>query len=119
MTAEPGGVLPLRPVEMQILVSLVTEDLHGYGIVQAVEARGEDRAVPGLVTLYRALERMSERGLVERVGHDSEHADASDHRRRTFRITALGRRVLHAEATRLSTLVRVALEASGPSGGGS
>jgi len=115
MAANPEDFLPLKPVELQILVSLRARDLHGYGIVQDAETRGEGRAVPGLVTLYRALQRMEERGLVARVGTVGEEeaavGDAGDDRRRTYRITGLGARVLRAEALRLGPLVRSALEA--------
>ena len=115
MTPEPEEFLPLRPVEFQILVSLATEDLHGYGIVQAAQARGEGTAVPGLVTLYRALDRMEARGLVGRAASvvGADHRDTSDDRRRVFRIAPLGTRVLRAEALRLGMLVRSALGAAG------
>lgn len=107
MTAQPEAFLPLRPVELQILVALHRRDLHGYGILQ----ESEGGAVPGLVTLYRALERMEDRGLLTRVGGD---ARSEDDRRRTYRITGLGRRVLRAEAVRLRRLVHVALEGDDP-----
>ena len=104
---DPTEYLPLRPVELEVLVALRRQSLHGYGIVQ--EAEREGRAAPGLVTLYRALERMEERGLVERAGDEE-----GEERRRTYRITPLGRRVLRAEALRLGPLVEAALEASPP-----
>ncbi len=118
MIPEPEEFLPLRPVEFQILVSLATEDLHGYGIVQAAKSRGEGTAVPGLVTLYRALDRMEGRGLVGRVASvvGADHLDTFDDRRRVFRITPLGTRVLRSEALRLSMLVRSALEVAGATG---
>lgn len=118
MSVEPDDFLPLRPVELQILVSLRVRDLHGYAILQEAEARGEGSAVPGLVTLYRALQRMERRGLVERAEDDDVPGSADADRRRTYRITALGRRVLRAEALRLDLLVRTALEGDGPSGAG-
>ena len=52
------------PVEFDILLSLSRGDRHGYGIIQDIEARG-DAAVPDVGTMYRALARLSEQGLIE------------------------------------------------------
>lgn len=93
--------LPLRPVEFEILVSLGRGPRHGYAILQESEERGE--GVPGLTTLYRALQRMADRGLIESVGGDAE-----DRRRDVYGLTALGRRVAEAEARRLEALLGVA-----------
>ena len=56
--------LPLRPVEFHILLSLATGERHGYGIIRDIEARGES-SPPDLGTMYRALARMTEAGLIE------------------------------------------------------
>src|SRR5262249_18317299 len=56
--------LPLRRVEFHILLSLVSGERHGYGIIQDIEARGET-SVPDVGTMYRALARMAEAGLIE------------------------------------------------------
>lgn len=111
MVAEPDEFLPLRPVELEILVALRGRSLHGYGILQDAEQEG--RAVPGLVTLYRALKRMEDRGLIERTAATGS-VDEEDERRRSYGITPLGMRVLRAEGLRLTPLVRAALEASAP-----
>jgi DNA-binding PadR family transcriptional regulator len=101
------GFLPLTSTVFHILLSLADQERHGYGIMQEVEAmtRGQIRMGPG--TLYGAIKRMLSANLIvesdERPdpGHDDE-------RRRYYRLTALGRRVLGAEAQRLSHLVNVA-----------
>ena len=56
--------LPLRPVEFHILLSLAAGERHGYGIIQDIEARGES-SVPDVGTMYRALARMVEAGLIQ------------------------------------------------------
>src|SRR4030095_16767800 len=56
--------VPLRRVEFHILLSLASGERHGYGIIQDIEARGEP-AVPDVGTMYRALARMAELGLIE------------------------------------------------------
>lgn len=97
------ALLPLRPVEFHILLSLAGGERHGYGIIQDIEARGEG-AVPDVGTMYRALARMTESGLIAA----SAAADAGDERRINYRITDRGLRVAKAEARRLQTLMRAA-----------
>ena len=98
--------LPLRPVEFHILISLAASDRHGYGIIQDIEQRG-DSAVPDVGTMYRALARMVDAGLIEPA--DRRPApDSGDERRNYYRITAVGRRVARAEAQRLAELMRAA-----------
>ena len=92
--------LPLRPVEFDILLALGDGERHGYAIMQEARRRsdGQVQLEPG--TLYRALRRMREAGLVtEMTGR------GGDERRRTYRLTALGRRVAAAEAQRMAGLV--------------
>ena len=98
--------LPLRPVEFDVLLSLAVGERHGYGIIQDAEARGH-AIVPDVGTLYRALRRMQDQGLIDAAAR--RHApDANDERRNYYRITALGRRVARAEARRMAALTRAA-----------
>lgn len=92
--------LPLRPVEFHILISLAAGERHGYGILQDIEARGES-SVPDVGTMYRALARMVDTGLIESAG-------VGDERRNYYRITGRGLRVARAEAQRLHALMRAA-----------
>jgi DNA-binding PadR family transcriptional regulator len=103
---EPAVFLPLRPVEFQILLSLAGEERHGYGILQDVEERTGEAESWGLGTLYRALRRLVEQELIEPSARRAAEADGE--RRNYYRITALGRRVVTAEANRLESLVRAA-----------
>ena len=97
-------LLPLRPVEFHILLSLATGERHGYGIIQDIEARG-DAAVPDVGTMYRALARMAESGLIASA---PAAKDSSDERRNYYRITDKGLRLAKAEARRLQALTRAA-----------
>lgn len=96
----------LRPVEFHILLSLAAGDRHGYGIIQDIQERG-DASVPDVGTMYRALARMVEAGLIEGAARRAA-ADAGDERRNYYRITEAGRRVAMAEARRLESLTRAA-----------
>src|SRR5215510_11766007 len=88
-------LLPLRPVEFHVLLSLAGGERHGYGIMQDIKERGE--AVPDIGTLYRALARMVDQGLIETT--DSRASAAGDDARRNYYgITDIGLRVAKAEA---------------------
>jgi DNA-binding PadR family transcriptional regulator len=97
---------PLRGVEFHILLSLAIGDRHGYGIIQDIQERDET-AVPDVGTMYRALARMVENGLIEAATRRAA-ADVSDERRNYYRITEAGRRVAKVEARRLEALTRAA-----------
>lgn len=101
----PESYLPLRPVEFHVLLSLAMGDRHGYGISQDMESR-EEASVPDVGTLYRALRRMREQGLIEET--EAPRSEATDERRNYYRITAFGREVGGAEARRLERLTRAA-----------
>ena len=102
----PERQLPLTPVEFHILLSLTAGERHGYGIIQDIEARGE-AAAPDVGTMYRALARMLENGLIQGAARRSA-PDAGDERRNYYRITNAGWRVAKAEARRLEALTRAA-----------
>lgn len=99
------ALLPLRPVEFHILLSLASGERHGYGIIQDIEARGES-SVPDVGTMYRALARMVDSSLIAWAPAQSK--DSSDERRNYYRITDKGLRVAKAEARRLQALTRAA-----------
>jgi DNA-binding PadR family transcriptional regulator len=97
--------LPLKTNWFHILLSLVEGEHHGYGIMQEVLERtgGKVRLWPA--TLYGSLKRLIEAGLIEESGERPRESD--DARRRYYRLTRLGRRVLDAESARLQELVRI------------
>jgi DNA-binding PadR family transcriptional regulator len=104
--AEVAAMLPLPPATFHILLALATEDRHGYGIIQEVEARtgGGLRLSPG--TLYRSIQRLLEQGLITEPKRRLTASD--DPRRRYYRITPFGTAVARAETRRLTHLVRLA-----------
>lgn len=100
----PESFLPLKPNWFHILVSLSGQERHGYGIMQEVLERtgGQLRLWPA--TLYGTLRKLIEEGLIEESG-ERPAPEADDARRRYYRLTRLGRRVLVAESRRLEDLV--------------
>jgi DNA-binding PadR family transcriptional regulator len=100
-------LLPLPVPVFHILIALADDDKHGYAIMQDVADRtaGEVRLSPG--TLYGAIKRMLEQGLIEEVRRRPAAKD-DDERRRYYRLTRFGRRAAEAEATRLAGVLRQA-----------
>jgi DNA-binding PadR family transcriptional regulator len=95
--------LPLSPATLHILLALAGEKLHGYAIMQEIARQSEGRYKPGPGILYDNLQRLTKQGIVTAAGEDPE-----DPRRRYYRLTALGRRVLSTEILRLEGVVREA-----------
>ena len=89
----------LKPADFHILLALAAGPRHGYGIMKEVERESGGRVRLEIGSLYRLLGRMLDDGHIEETGVDG------DERRRYYRITRLGRRVLSAEAERLADLV--------------
>jgi DNA-binding PadR family transcriptional regulator len=98
------SVLPLTPISFEVLLALLDSDLHGYAILQAVEGRLAGKLPLRTGTMYRALARLMDEGLIDRVGTGSDE----DPRRRYYRITTFGRQTAKAEAKRLADQVDAA-----------
>jgi len=106
MPASPASFLPLKPHWFHILLSLADEEQHGYGIMQEVLDRTDGKVRLWPATLYGTLKRLTEADLIEESALRPAAAE-DDARRRYYRLTRLGRRVLAAESSRLEELVRV------------
>ncbi len=98
--SDPASMLPLSPVIFAILLALADEEKHGYGIMKqaALPEGGGVSMGPG--TLYGSLDRMARDGLIE----EADRTD--DKRRRYYRITRFGSKVLSAESLRLRHALR-------------
>ena len=106
---------PLRQPTLYILLSLAPGDKHGYAILQDVKEISQGKVVLSTGTLYEALARLLDQGLIERVDErrsNEERPKASQNHpgrpRKSYRLTRRGRRVLEAETNRLRTLVAAA-----------
>ncbi len=106
MSRTPESFLPLKPHWFHVLLSLADQDQHGYGIMQEVLQRtgGKVRLWPA--TLYGTLKRLIDEDLIAE-SDERPAPELDDARRRYYRLTVLGRRVLAAESARLEELVRV------------
>ena len=90
---------PLTPVAFDILLALLEGEAHGYAIMRSVEERSAGASSLHAGTLYRALSRLVDAELIEELEEAPD--DASDERRRYYRITGAGRRAAAEEARRL------------------
>jgi DNA-binding PadR family transcriptional regulator len=101
-----------------ILLALAESDLHGLGIARAVQdlSAGETRLWP--VQLYGTLDTLEQGGFIEELQDARQRpADESD-KKRFYRLTRAGHRVLAAETDRLGTLVKIAKSRLKPRPGG-
>jgi DNA-binding PadR family transcriptional regulator len=116
MNQDLGQFLPLSPATLHILLCLAGDARHGYAIMQEVarQSNGQFKLGPG--TLYDNLARLMNQGMVEEGRPPSSDDNA---RRRYYRLTAFGRRLLAADIERLRGVVReaaVRLRAPHPNG---
>jgi DNA-binding PadR family transcriptional regulator len=102
---DPQRFIPLKTQHFHILLALAGGEQHGYGMMQDVLqlTGGKVRLWPA--TLYGSIKRLREAELIEESG-ERPAPELDDARRRYYRLTSLGRRVLDAECERLQELVR-------------
>jgi DNA-binding PadR family transcriptional regulator len=94
--------LPLSPAALHILIALASEDRHGYGIMQEIARQTNDQYKLGPGTLYDNLQKLLDQALIEEL----DRRDVDDPRRRYYRLTSFGNRVVAAEIQRLESMFR-------------
>jgi DNA-binding PadR family transcriptional regulator len=102
--SEAVSYLPLHRDTFHILVSLADRDRHGYAVMQDVLERTDGALRLSPSSLYAAIKRLLEQGLIEELAERPDPAH-DDERRRYYRLTRLGRAVAVAEARRLERLL--------------
>jgi DNA-binding PadR family transcriptional regulator len=107
-TQLPHNLLPLTPAVFNILLALTDGEKHGYAIMNEVEANTQGEVKMGPGTLYGSIKRMLEAALIEETDERPDPA-MDDQRRRYYRLTGFGMRVVKAEAERLARQVAVAM----------
>ena len=105
---DPETLIPLKPVEVLVLTMLSAGERHGYGIRQDIIKHTEGAIELEAGNLYRTIRRLETDGLVDES--PGAATDGDDERRRYYRLTPFGRRVLAAELERLRVLVRLGEE---------
>ena len=97
----------MTPAVFHILLALADKERHGYEIMKEVAAMTREQIKMGPGTLYGTIKRLIAARLIEESDERPDPA-IDDQRRRYYRLTPLGRRVLGAEAERLVNLISVA-----------
>jgi DNA-binding PadR family transcriptional regulator len=100
----PRSFLPLTPLAFQVLLALADSERHGYGIIREVDERTDGLIRLRTGTLYTLLQRLLDEDLIETSNARPDPED-DDERRKYYRLTALGKDVLAAEARRLESLI--------------
>ena len=95
--------IPLRNVELDILLSVAETPMHGFAILRDAERRMGRQPGFEIPTLYRALRRMRDLGLIRSLSR--RDAGDADQRRQYWQATELGREALAAEIARLERVV--------------
>lgn len=102
----PEDLLPLTHIVYHVLLSLAAAPRHGYGIIKDVATRTRGSVEIEAGTLYAAIRRMREDGLIEEVSG----LEGSDSRRRYYAVTDFGRSTALAESQRLEAMLKLARE---------
>lgn len=96
-------------MEYEILLSLAGGDLHGYAILQDIGERSAGALTVRPGTLYRAISRLLDAGLIAEIEAPARRAgQGDDERRRTYAMTKAGRQVASIESERLSRQLETA-----------
>lgn len=95
-------------MEFEILLSLAGNDLHGYAILQDIRERSEGTLTVRAGTLYRAISRLLDAGLIAELDRPGRRSVPDDERRRYYSITRVGRQVAAIESQRLARQLETA-----------
>lgn len=101
--------LPLTPLSIHVLLSLVDEERHGYGIMKEIEQLTDGRGMTATGPVYLAAQRLLESGLIAE-SEKRPDPEFDDQRRKYYKLTELGRSVAVAEIERMASLVSVACQ---------
>lgn len=107
-SADPQDFLPLPSSSFHVLLVLAESEKHGYAIMREVERISDGAVRMGPGTLYGTIKRLLDLRMIEESGERPDpdlDPGVSDSRRRYYRITGLGERVVTAEVRRLSTMI--------------
>ena len=94
---------PLSEPVFLILTSLADQPRHGYALMQDIQQMSNERVMLSTGTLYGALRRLLEDGLIERFQQKDKSRD-----KQAYKLTVEGRRQVRLEMNRMKQLMRIA-----------
>lgn len=98
---------PLPSAAFHILLALAGEDLHGYAVMRQVEEQTCGRVRLGPGTLYGSLRTLLEASLISELDESGDPDDSSE-RRRYYRLTPAGLKLVRSEVEALAQTLRIA-----------
>jgi DNA-binding PadR family transcriptional regulator len=105
-TRDPGGRKALSQPVIYILLALADEERHGYAIKQEVERRTDGAIRLGPSTLYEAIQRLLDSGLIEEADDTArDPVNGQEAQRRYYRLTDRGFAAVREEVRQLGRLV--------------
>lgn len=104
---DPKTSLRLTPAAFHIMLVLADGENHGYAIMREVAEHTQGRMRLGPGSLYGTIKRMLADGWIEELDERPD-LELDDERRRYYRLTGIGRKLVQAEAERLEQLVDIA-----------
>jgi DNA-binding PadR family transcriptional regulator len=104
---DPDEMLPLTPAAFHVLLALADGERHGYAIMQQVAHDTDGRVTMGPGTLYGTIKRLLAAALIEE-SDERPDPQLDDERRRYYRLSGVGQRVIRAEAKRYADMAAVA-----------
>ena len=113
----PATHLPLTEQTFYILLSLAQGAKHGYAIMQDVEGLSRDRVSLSTSTLYSALRRMLDRGLIDSVAPEPDQPPTPGLPRKRYALSKFGWQVLEADLRRLEERMQIARDITSGAGG--
>lgn len=102
-------------LDLLVLRTLAPGPAHGHAIAKTIERQSEDVLQVEQGSLYPALHRLIKRGWISA----EEGVSENNRRAKFYRLTARGRKQLHAETTRWEKLARAIANVLKPAGEGS
>lgn len=103
--SDPGISTPLQEPTFYIMLCLLTGEKHGYAILKEVGELSSGAVTLSTGTLYGALNRLLDQGLIERI--DPPEGDGA-RGKKAYRLTRSGLEVFDDEVERLQRLLRAA-----------
>lgn len=103
---DPKSPVRMTPAFFYLMLTLADGERHGYAMAREVRERSDGAVRLGPGSLYWSLNRLAEVGLIEEV--EGNIPDPGEERRRYYRLTDQGRRILQREAETLEKVVQFA-----------
>ena len=103
---DPEEFLPLTPAVFHVLLALTEGERHGYAIMREVAESTNGKIKMGPGTLYGTIKRLLKAELIEE-SEERPDPQLDDERRRYYRLSGVGQRVIRAEAQRYAEMAAV------------